>query len=863
VTRRGVDAQAFAELDALLAAALELPASEREAWLRAQCGEDAARWQRVLGLLQRAEAPAAWERALDSEPVRHLFADALDKAIEGESTPQRCGEWRVLRSIGRGGMADVYLGEREREGFVQTAAIKVLAIRARGADVLGRFAQEARILATLDDPRIARLLDGGVDDVERPWLAMEFVDGERIDHWCDARRLDIEARVRLVREVAVAVHSAHRALIVHRDIKPANVLVTREGHVKLLDFGIAKLIDPERGAPIASTRTDARALTPEYASPEQLLGQRITTASDVYQLGLLLVELLVGRRPHQTGNDSALAQAHAVVHDDPPSPSVLLRTTADAEARAVAASRGSQPQRLRRRLRGDLDAIAQHALARAPEARYASALAFAEDLEAWSQRRPVRARSPSLGYRARRFLARNRLASVAALALLAVLVAYAVTVTLQATRIAREVELNRTVRGYLVELLAEANPLRAHTPQPSAERVLEQGLRHARQRFAERPELLAEVLGSSANVLIGRGEYARASAMLGEAVALQRGFDPQDPRFTALLGAFGRSQHYISEYAASEATLREAEARWYAESPAGTAWISMALADVLHSRGKYADAEQVLRRAAAEQIAHGSQPLGRAEIQRDLGVVLRDAGRPDEGRALIEAALADMLGREGPQHGSTTVTRIALARTLALQGDAAAARDQVAASLAIQRAIFGEHGSPAGINRHTLALADEIEAQFDAARARLDEVLELDYAGSAPMHQLSAYARMDRAWIALQQGDEEQAAADVAAAAKVFEAISDEGHPRLADARIVAAILAHRRGDASVRDAAIAEAVALRERRFGASHPATQLARAWQRWLHAGSFDAASGAASVEAIRYGRLASRARPRASG
>jgi tRNA A-37 threonylcarbamoyl transferase component Bud32 len=850
---RGVDADEFAALDALLTQALDLAPDQREAWLRSQCGEDLRRWTQLSALLRRAAQPAAWERALESEPVRHLFADALDKAMEPE-LPKACGDWRLVRSIGRGGMADVFLGERVREGVVQRAAIKRLAARTQGAELIARFAQEARILATLDDPRIARLLDVGVDEVERPWLAMEYVDGERIDQWCDARRLGLAARVRLVREVAVAVHSAHRALVVHRDIKPANVLVTRDGHVKLLDFGIAKLLDPERTDAGVATRTEARALTPEYASPEQLLGQRITTASDVYQLGLLLVELLVGRRPHRTHDDNVLAQAHAVVHVDAPPPSVLLRTGAGDDAGELAARRGTNLERLRRQLRGDLDAISQYALARAPQQRYPSALQFADDLDAWVERRPVRARAPSFGYRARRFVARNRVASMIGAVLVAVLVAYAVTVTLQAARIEREVELNRSVRAYLVELLAEANPLRANTPDPSAERVLEQALRHARTRFVDRPDLLAEVLGSSANVLVGRGEYANASALLEEAVALQRSADPDDPRFTMLLGAFGRSQHYVSDYAASEATLREAEARWYDDGPAGAAWIPMALADVLHTRGKFADAEQVLRRAMATQLAHGASPLAQSEVQRDLGVVLRDAGKLDEGRSLIDAALQDMHGRHGDAHGSTAVTRMVMARTLALLAQSTAARAQLDAAGPALRAIFGERTAAAGINHHTLALADEIDARIDEAIALLTKTLDEDYTSTAPMHQLSAYAHMDRAWLHLQRGHDVEAQEDVDAASRVFEAIREGGHPRLAEARIVAAILAQRRGDAAAIGAAMDDAIQRREIAFGTMHPATELAREWRRWLAGQAPRAIPHAPPLEALRLERLA---------
>jgi serine/threonine protein kinase len=760
----------FAALDALLAEALERPADQREAWLRSRCADAPQRLPLLLGLLRRCDVPSRWERALDSDAMRTLIADAADDALDpGVDAPAFCGSWRVLRRIGRGGMADVFLGEREQSGALQRAAIKLLRTSAGAGHGL-RFEQERRILARLDDPRIARLLDGGVGADGRPWIAMEYVDGERIDAWCDARRLDLAARMRLLREVAEAAHSAHRALIVHRDIKPANVLVTQHGHVKLLDFGIAKLLDPERdedGGVEAATRTQTRALTPQYASPEQLLGEPVTVATDVYQLGLLMFELLCGARAFRS--DNLVELAHVVVTSDAPVPSHAL-TRLGTEAAAL---RHTTASRLRRQLRGDLDAIAQCALARVPSQRYASALRFADDLSAWHAQHPVSARAPSLAYRVQRFVSRNWLTSAVAGLLLLVLIAYVVTVQMQSLRIQREAELNRQVRDYLVQLLQEADPLRSGTPQPSAERVLDLGLENARERFAAQPQLLAELLKIGSEVKVRHGDYARGAQLIGEAVALKREGGENDPHLTELMARQGLALHYTSRYAESEAVLREAEARWYAQGAMGTPWIPMALADVLHSRGDYAAAESVLRRAQAAQQASNAPALGRAEVQRDLGVVLRDAGRLDEGRALIEAALADMIDRVGAEHGSTAVTRAVLARTLALAAEGGAARVQGQAAYDTQSRYYGEDSAVFGINRHTLALADEADGRIDAALATLDDVLARNYARVTPGNVLLAYAHLDRAWLRLCRTRDAEAAQDLDAVARAIALRSD------------------------------------------------------------------------------------------
>ncbi len=855
----GVDASEFAALDALLASALDMEPAVREPWLRARCGADTTRLERALDLLRRATCVPPWEQRLDAAPLRAFIADAVEAGTAAIApTPDCCGAWRLLEPIGRGGMADVHLGERREAGFVQRAAIKILAAAAHSAELIARFEQERRILASLDDPRIARLLDGGVLADGRPWLAMEYVDGERIDVWCDARRLDVAARVRLLREVAAAVYSAHRALVVHRDIKPANVMVTTAGHVKLLDFGIAKLLDPDLAdTGGTATQTHSRALTPQYASPEQLLGKTVTSAADVYQLGLLMVELLAGVRPFHSRSDNLVELAHAVVNEDAPAPSLALTRAARTavEVETILHARNTTAKRLRRQLRGDLDAIAQHALARLPDQRYPSALQFADDLDAWLVQRPVRARAPSFGYRLRRFASRNWLTSSVAAVLLLVLAAYLATVLVQSERIRRESELNRLVRDFLVELVREADPRRTRTPQPSAERLLDQGLVNARVRFAAQPDLLAELLRIGADVKVGRGEYARAAELMGETLALRRTLDPDDPRLTEVLAQYGRTLHYTARYADAEAALREAESRWYAHGARGTAWIPMALADVLHSRGEYVDAEALLRRADAAQRRSAAGPVAQAEVARDLGIVLRDAGRMPEARVLLAAALSDLQRLHGKNHDSSLATQAALARTLALAGEAAAARAHAQAAMATQIEVYGRNHSVIAISRHTLALADELDGRFEAGARGLDEVLALDYASTPPGNVLPAYAHLDRAWLRLAAGRDAEAASDLDAAESTLRSIRVGGHPRWAELQLARAVLSARRGDAEGARAAIGRAIAQRETLFGAHHPFALEARRWLRALDGGEVPApAADAPRLEVRRLSLLA---------
>lgn len=399
-----MNAERWERLNDIFHEAAARQAAERDSYVRSACGDD-------------AELRAEVERLLAAHDRAGLFIEAPALATPGawpelESTRegQRVGPYRIVRELGRGGMGAVYLAERADGLYEQTVALKLIK---RGMDterVLARFRAERQILASLDHPNIARLLDGGTTDGGAPYFAMEYIDGAPIDAWAEARQLDIDQRLQLFLPVCAAVTYAHQRLVVHRDIKPLNILVTSDGIPKLLDFGIARVLQDEDDE--TSTMTGMRLLTPEYASPEQLEGRHATTVSDVYALGVVLYELLTGRSPYRTRSRALSEIVTAVATTDPDRPSVAV----------TGGDRVPNGEKLRRRLRGDLDTILLTALRKEPARRYQSVEQFAEDLRRHLAGLPVRARPDTFRYRAGKFVRRNRLpvaaGSVALLALL-------------------------------------------------------------------------------------------------------------------------------------------------------------------------------------------------------------------------------------------------------------------------------------------------------------------------------------------------------------------------------------------------------------------------------------------------------------
>jgi serine/threonine protein kinase len=430
------------------------------------------------------------EADLPTEEVRTEHLEAIELAPDDPSNlvpDTRVGPYRVLRQLGRGGMGAVYLADRADDEFRKKVALKVVQVGADRDRVVRRFRRERQILAALEHPNVSRLLDGGTTEAGLPYFVMEYIDGHPITRYCDSARLSVAERVRLFLGVCSAVQYLHRNLVVHQDIKPGNILVGADGVPRLLDFGIAKLVGPESSGEEA-TQTSV-GLTPAYASPEQVRGETVTTASDVYSLGVLLYELLTGLYPYRVKSRQPFEFLKAVVEQEPERPSTAIDRTLDLEAAEggaggtaarVSLTREGSPERLRLRLRGDLDDIVLLTLRKEPAQRYPSVEAFAADLQRYLDGRPVEARKGSFAYRAGKFVRRNVWGVGAVAALVALLAGWGTTVSVQSRRIGRERDKAERIASFLTSLFEVSNPGEARGNSVTAREVLDKGAERIR-----------------------------------------------------------------------------------------------------------------------------------------------------------------------------------------------------------------------------------------------------------------------------------------------------------------------------------------------------------------------------------------------
>ena len=791
-----------------------------------------------------------------------------------------------MRTLGVGGMGEVFLAERADAEFEQQVAIKVVFGGTVSRSVQSRLKIERQILAQLDHPNIAHLTDGGSLPDGTAYIVMEYVDGVPIDAFCDSTRLDVVARLKLFQTICAAVHYAHQNLIVHRDLKPSNILVTATGVPKLLDFGIAKLLDerPAGQHTLAVTHADVRIMTPDHASPEQIRGQSITTSSDVYVLGVLLYKLLTGNSPFVIPSMRLADIERAICEKDPALPSHAITVDDSAATRTIADARSTSPSRLRRTLAGDLDNIVLMAMRKEPERRYASAQQMASDIQRYLDGKTVVARRDTLSYRTSKFVGRHWLPVAAGISAVFLILAFAMTTYVQSLRIAAErdrvaeqralAERERVraeeVSTFLVNLFKLSDPEENQGNKVTARELLDSGAKRLRSELKDQPETKAALLSTVGAVYDSLGQYQDALPILVESLQLQ----PQahDKSRINTLVELGQAHMGAGDLAGAEAPLQEAlhlaQNNFGAMSlESGHAlWVlgMLRLQQGQHGEAKelYVRSLDILEAGAApqtevaavlddlatvytreQQWALAKQTYERSlQIDRrvlgddharvtmhlnNLAVVAQNMGDLAKAESLYREAIQRHERTYGERHPETAAVKGNFGLMLQREGRLTEAEPLLRSALDAKLSVYGPDNYRVGYTRVSLAMLLHEQGNLAAAESEFRQALAI-YDKSLPAnHQYRASALMHFARLLVDRGKPEEALALAEQSIKIWTATSPATSPTTAQAHAVHAYALAHLGRSRESADELAAAVPLLVDARGPDDPSVRRAQNW------------------------------------
>ncbi len=760
-------AERWEQVKKLFDAAHRRPPEERSAFLLSACGEDAALRREVETLIQAydeapsfLEAPAAdnFSASEDADP------DDPARAFVGRTV----GAWRLERLLASGGMGAVFLASRADQAFEKQVAVKFLRGGFDSGEARRRFLTERQTLASLNHPNIASLLDGGTTPEGQPFLVMEYVKGLPLDRYCDEHRLSTRARLDIFRSVCSAVQYAHQKLIIHRDLKPANILVSPDGIPKLLDFGIAKILDPEFAGPaVGATLGPLSLMTPEYASPEQVRGEAVSTATDVYSLGVILYQLLTGHRPYRFKNRSRTEIERVVGSENPPRPSTVVvrpreETTRDGTTRvtrtpeSISRARGQEPVQLRAHLSGDLDAIVLQALRKEPERRYPSVSDFSEDLRRYLEGLPVTARPDTVAYRTSRFIRRHKLgvgaATLVFLSLIGGILATARQARIaaaEASRARKEAQTAKRTVEFMLKGYEVADPFENPGETVTARELLEQqaGQIDKDAELAKEPEIRARLMEGIGRAFLGLHLDERGTDMLARARDLMTDRPGKNELSLAdTLHWLGIGLRRMGDYTGSLAAHEKALA-------IRTRLLGPDALDTLASRN-----------ARTLTLYQSGDLEGARKEYQDLldreSTLLEDLPSGDPGVSQLHEKIAMTLNNLGG---------IAFA-----DGEPGQAEDYIRKALAIQKSVYGPEHPKVATNLNNLGMIQQAAGDLDGAEKSHREALEMRRKLLGPDHPHVAGSLNNLAGVLYDKGETEEAG-------RLYEQALEIVRPRLGD----------------------------------------------------------------------------------
>ena len=827
--------------------ALEMAPGQRAAFVAASCHDDEAMRREVLELLAAdddmgssfLEQPAGFGLGLG-----HVV-DAEEHTGPDPMVGRLVGAYRLESLLGRGGMGAVYLARRADEEYEQRVAVKLLHPGFASAGLLRRFRSERQILALLDHPNIAKLLDGGTTEDGQPYLVMELITGTRIDAYCDEHGLSVRERLLLFREVCDAVHFAHQNLVVHRDLKPSNILVTAQGTPKLLDFGIAKLVEaPQLPHSVEVTKSLFHAMTPSYASPEQLAGRNVTTVSDVYSLGVILYKLLTGRLPRRIDLRSPQA-LEAELAREPERPSTAAsREDDEASSPPPAGSQHVSRERLdtrqlRRQLRGDLDTIVLMALRTEPERRYGSVEQLADDVRRHLEGMPVRARRDTFTYRAAKFLRRNRLAVAAAAVIFGLVLGLAVNATLQARRVAREREVAEQQRSRaererdkakrVADFMAALFDTAGSSQELTARQLLDQGAAKLYGGQAgDDPEVRATLLTAIGTVYANIGLSSEAKRHLQEALRVrEKLFGPDHLAVAEAANHLGLAAQFAGELDEAEKQAQRAlriRERQLGPNDPLVAEALLVLAGTYTQMQRFEAAETLTVRALRIEegrFGPASGEVGTAYNQ--LGLIYRERGKLNEAEAAFRRALASGEQRLGRDHPDLATNLHNIALVLHDRGLLAQALPFYRRSIELKERSIGQTPKLAA-SLNNLALIERQLGMYDQAERRYARAQEICEAAIGPENLYVGMILASRGLIHRDRGELDVAESQMRRSLRMIQAAVGPEDREFAKKLMLLASVDVRRGRLSAAIPVQERAVRILRRQLGPEHSEVSIA---------------------------------------
>ncbi|HEX6795844.1 MAG TPA: tetratricopeptide repeat protein [Casimicrobiaceae bacterium] len=844
-----LDPETWRALSALLDRALDLDEFAREAWLAGLGNEQAALTPLLRSMLAR-EQHVETRDFLDGLPPFDIDEDGCPNVFVAGAL---VGPYRLVRELGRGGMGEVWLAERADGLIRRPVALKLPLVALSRTALAERFAREREILSSLAHPGIARLYDAGFAADGQPYLALEYVDGIPLTRYADERRLSIDARIALFDQVIDAVAHAHASLVLHRDLKPSNILVTPGGEVKLLDFGIAKLMQSDGFASeTALTRVAGHALTLDYAAPEQIAGAPLTTGVDVYALGVVLYELLVGARPYRLKHGTRGELEEAIARVEPVAPSRAFLSE------SVAAARAANRRRLRRRLSGDLDTIALKALKKTPGERFASAQALGEDLGRMRKGEPVLARPDSVAYRARKFALRHRVGLSATMLLVVVLAASTAVSLMQASIARREALRAETSKAFVAQVfesVARNNPGGAAAANTTARQLLDLGTRQVLDRPRADPALQLDLLQLLARLNLELDLIAPANELAERSVALARSaYGIRSVEFAHALMQRADTRYRVASYADAIVDLRQvlqiaarhpqnsAELRAKAHMLIGNSLYQLDMHRGADARRELEEALELLKRIGAtsedrsrvayflawtyepernftqaqayfdDGIAAGRRNFGERSFivaygYEGLANMLLQQGRLAEAREAIAKAISIYEFVLGPRHGTVAFATTNLALIEAASGQRAEAEQTADRAVALAREVFGARARQLGFPLVYAARIKANRGELEAAARSYEEALDVFGHGESLESHTNRLLRIEYAQVLMPLGQAARASALLDESTEAFASTNDADSPRGAWLMMAKAELAYAQGDAKRGDERFKEAL--------------------------------------------------------